>query len=129
MPNVHDVAAYILERKGRMSPMTLHRLVYYSQAWATVWLGEALFDERIEAWPYGPVVPSLFEGSGGSLLPDEHQRVIDAVLEYYGRFGAFDLSQITFSEAPWQLARKGVPPGEGHPEITLNSMREFYASL
>ncbi len=49
--SVQDVAAYIIERHGRMSSMKLQKLVYYSQAWHLVWDDEPLFPERIQAWP------------------------------------------------------------------------------
>ena len=50
MPNVSDVARYILEQMEFTTAMKLQKLVYYSQAWSVVWDGEALFDDRIEAW-------------------------------------------------------------------------------
>ncbi len=34
MATVHDVAAYILEKRGPMTTMKLQKLVYYSQAWS-----------------------------------------------------------------------------------------------
>lgn len=59
--SVIDVAEYILTKHGQMSTMKLHRLVYYSQAWHLVWDGVPLFDEEIQAWANGPVVPVLYE--------------------------------------------------------------------
>ena len=37
MTTVHDVAAYILQKLGKMTTMKLQKLVYYSQAWSLVW--------------------------------------------------------------------------------------------
>ena len=37
MANVHDVAVYILQKRGKMSAMKLQKLVYYSRAWHLVW--------------------------------------------------------------------------------------------
>jgi uncharacterized phage-associated protein len=46
MANVHDVAAYILEKVGEpISTMKLQKLVYYSQAWHLAWDEEPLFFE------------------------------------------------------------------------------------
>lgn len=58
--SAHDVAAYLLEKYGPMSPWKLHKLLYYAQAWHLVWEDEPLFDEPIEAWGSGPVVPALY---------------------------------------------------------------------
>ena len=57
MATAHDVAAYILQKKGEMTAMKLQKLVYYSQAWSVVWDERPLFHEKIEAWANGPVVP------------------------------------------------------------------------
>lgn len=47
MANVSDVAAYILQKHGRMTTMKLQKLVYYSQAWSLVWDEKPLFQERM----------------------------------------------------------------------------------
>ena len=43
MATVHDVAAYILMRRGQMTAMKLQKLVYYSQAWGLVWMKRQCF--------------------------------------------------------------------------------------
>jgi len=59
MANVRDVAQYILGKVGQTSTWKLQKLVYYSQAWHSVWEDEPLFDAGIEAWANGPVCPEL----------------------------------------------------------------------
>lgn len=65
MPSAHDVAAYILRKKGEMTAMKLQKLVYYSQAWSLVWDEEPLFEEEIQAWVNGPVIPALYQAHRG----------------------------------------------------------------
>ncbi len=43
--------------------MKLHKLLYYAAGWHLGFTGEPLFDEDIEAWQYGPVVPSIYLAS------------------------------------------------------------------
>lgn len=43
-----------------VTPMKLLKLVYYAQGWHLAIENQPLIDEQIEAWQYGPVVPSLF---------------------------------------------------------------------
>jgi uncharacterized phage-associated protein len=142
MVNVLDAAAYILEKKGEMTAMKLQKLVYYSQAWSTVWDDEVLFDERIEAWANGPVCPVLYDKhkgvfklaaiSGGrpSRLSQKQKSTVDVVLEYYGKKTAQYLSQLSHSEAPWKDARKGLSATErGCKVITPAAMVEYYGSL
>jgi uncharacterized phage-associated protein len=142
MVSAHDVAAYILSKQAPLSAMKLQKLVYYAQAWSTVWDDRPLFPERIEAWANGPVVRELYDlhrgqfdvrswprGDPGAL--DEEQRsTVDAVLGYYGWRNAQTLSDMTHMEDPWRLAREGLPDGvRGNHEITLASMSEYYSSL
>jgi uncharacterized phage-associated protein len=142
MPTAHDVAAYILAKHGPLSAMKLQKLVYYAQAWSTVWDDKPLFPERIEAWANGPVVRELYDLHRGQFevrdwprgdaasLDDEQRSTVDAVLEYYGPRNAQALSDMTHSEDLWRVAREGLPDGvRGTREITLASMSEYYGSL
>jgi uncharacterized phage-associated protein len=142
MPTVFDVAAYILEKRGPMSAMKLQKLVYYSQAWSLVWDDHPLFNERIEAWANGPVVPDLYEQHRGSfdvsalalgdpnVLDASSRETIDVVLDAYSGLNAQTLSDLTHSEDPWRFARLGLADGErGNRVISLASMQEYYSSL
>lgn len=120
MPTVHDVAAYILEHKGRMSAMKLQKLVYYSQSWSLVWDDRPMFPEAIEAWANGPVVPVLYEKHRGrfdvtdwpfgnaNALDKDARETVDIVLEFYGKHNAQWLSDLTHAEDPWKITR-GLP--------------------
>jgi uncharacterized phage-associated protein len=142
MASVHDVAAYILQKHGRMTAMKLQKLVYYSQAWSLVWDEAPLFLEPIEAWANGPVVRDLYEHHRGrfnvdnwprgdpSALTADQRETIDAVLAYYGKQSSLWLSALTHEEAPWRNARGGLPPGApGGHMITHEAMAEYYSSL
>jgi uncharacterized phage-associated protein len=45
----------------RIDPMKLQKLVFYAHAWWLAIKGEPLFEEDIQAWPWGPVIPSLYQ--------------------------------------------------------------------
>jgi uncharacterized phage-associated protein len=141
MATVHDVAEYILKKRGDLSPMKLQKLVYYSQAWAYVWNDRPLFTDRIEAWANGPVVPELYERHKGKYLvssiggnPDAlttpEQEAVDKVLEFYGDKSPQWLSDLTHMERPWREARAGLPDGaRSNNEISLDIIGEYYSSL
>ena len=142
MASAHDVAAYILENRGKMSVMKLQKLVYYSQAWHLVWEEKRLFNDRIEAWANGPVAPSLYREHRGDFhradwpkgdsaaLSDKQRESVDAVLKFYGPREAVWLSELTHREAPWRDARAGLAPGaRSSKEITPAAMAEYYGSL
>lgn len=142
---VMDVAAYILQQAGPMTHMKLQKLVYYAQAWSLVWDEAPLFDDRIEAWANGPVVPVLYRqlrqkfqvesvdleghGNAGILTPAQRESV-EAVLKFYGSRTAQYLSDLTHIEAPWKNARNGAAPQDRTSrEITHAEMAEYYGSL
>ena len=141
MATVHDVAAYILKRRGQMTAMKLQKLVYYSQAWALVWDERPIFPERIEAWANGPVVFELYDRHRGRFkvsewdgdyhaLENSERETIEIVLDFYGKMSSQELSNLTHQEDPWREARKGLGAGErGGREITHAAMAEYYGSL
>jgi uncharacterized phage-associated protein len=143
MASVHDVAAYILERRESMSSMKLQKLVYYSQAWHLVWDDEPLFADRITAWANGPVVYELFDLHRGkfsvsapwpagdsSQLSQSERETIDIVLRNYGDLSGRQLSALTHSEGPWRSARQGLSDtARSSEEITQSSMAAFYGAL
>ena len=141
MASAADIAAYVLVEHGPLTATKLHKLLYYAQAWHLVWDEEPLFEERIEAWANGPVVPAIYrqhrgqfridrwDGDAESLAPNEAESV-DVVLEDYGRMSAHDLSVLSHREAPWRDARDDLPQGEpSTAEITTAAMHEYYDGL
>ena len=143
---LYAVIRYIMSQKGEMTAMKLHKLLYYCQAWSLVWDEEPLFEQRIEAWSNGPVVPEVYKihrgqfkispdddwldfGEGIELTPSQIE-TIDVVLQAYGDKDSAELSQLTHREKPWLEAREGVPVGErSNNVITHAAMADYYSSL
>lgn len=142
MVSVFDVAQYILQKTGAITTMKLQKLCYYSQAWSLVWDEEPLFDETIEAWANGPVIPALYREHKGSYtlsavpngnpekLTQYQKDTIDKVVNFYSKYNPQQLSDLTHMESPWKDAREGIPDGmRSDEEITHASMGEYYSSL
>ena len=142
MADVIDVAYRILELTGRITTMKLQKLVYYCQAYHLATTQTPLFAARIEAWPHGPVVPSLFarhrrmfmigteDLSGyrsGRRLSRREDASIRKVAETLGRYTGEQLIELTHSEDPWRDARIGLHPSErSNNEISVSNMRSYY---
>lgn len=137
-----EIADYFLtsvdsDSGDNLSNLKLQKLVYYAQAFhLAIKDGEPLFDDTIEAWANGPVVPSLFHefkayGSGAVPRPDQFDpscfdkdtcEILDEVWDVYGQFSAWKLRDMTHEEPPW---RDAGPSGPISPE----SMRNFFRTL
>jgi uncharacterized phage-associated protein len=132
------------KREILITNLKLQKLLYYSQAWYLAIADRPLFDERIEAWVHGPVVPPVFgsfkqfrarpisaipiDGTIEAGLKDrpisDHVREI---LDIYAGFTGGQLESLTHKEAPWLEARNGLAPDEpSNNVITLKSMTAFF---
>ena len=142
------------KRKGPITQMKLHKLVYFAHGWHLALKGEPLIDETLQAWDYGPVVPSLYhefkhfrdkditelamdlEPVKGSrfkafipLVASNDQYTCDLlekVIEVYGKFSALELSAMTHEpSSPWSKARENNP-GVKFVGITNESLRKYF---
>jgi uncharacterized phage-associated protein len=44
----------------QLTPMQVQKLVYFAYGWYLAIAGERLLNERVQAWQWGPVIPSLY---------------------------------------------------------------------
>lgn len=133
MTTARDVVAYIESRLPQATEMQLCKLAYYAQAWNIVWEGRPLFPDRIEAWKYGPVPVACWSERkyGTPQIPEpldgEAKQVVSAIIDFYGRMSASELSRLSHQESPWKDARDGLPDDANcSNEITVASMRRYY---
>ncbi len=45
----------------QLTQMQLQKLVYFAYGWYLAITGTRLIDERVEAWQWGPVIPSIYK--------------------------------------------------------------------
>lgn len=128
-----DVAKYFLIRSVEdgdlVSPLKMQKLVYYAYSWVLVKNKKKLFEENIEAWPNGPVIPSLYQQlkkyNAGPISVDylgseteikdvmqkfqgDIAETLDDVYKEYMTKTAFELVVSTHAEKPWREAREGL---------------------
>jgi len=118
-----------------MTNMKLQKMMYYQQGYHLAYFGTPLFDEEIEAWMYGPVVPMIYSaykehGKNGIVgnkqnvivFEDEREESLFAeVMRVYGKYSTIGLMEMTHEELPW----KSTPVGEGSV-IAKSVMQDFF---
>jgi len=138
-----DVANYFLVKANSEGDLITHlkmqKLLYYAQAWHLVNFGEPLFKERICPWNLGPVVeevyhelkvfrasPIKYEATGNeeSVFTDTQKTYLDEFYDYFIKYSAHELVNMSHNESPWKEAHKNEAPF-----ISLESMKQFYTDL
>ena len=121
-----------------ISNLKLQKLCYYAQGLTLGVRKQALFDEKIEAWLHGPVIPSLYaeyKAYKGAAIPSPTQldlsaygsadrKLLDDVFEFYGQYSAWRLRELTHLESPWKNA---YAEGQNN-EISKQAMQDFFST-
>lgn len=143
--NPSDISKWFVNRVDRdagddITPLKLQKLLYYAQAWWLANNNELLFNEKMQAWTHGPMVPSIWKeyASHGwqSILPFEDftfpnstiESFFNKVYEVYGKFEAKALEDLTHSEEPWQRTRGNLPlEAKCTSPMDEEFIRDYYA--
>jgi len=137
------------QEEDTLTQLKLLKLVYLGYGWTAALLEKKLFDEPIEAWKHGPVVPSLYhefkhfgsdpiEGasisfdldSGEITKPEiskedsDLELVLSFVWDIYKRFSAWDLRGKTHEPGtPWSDTYES---GYTNKEIAFDLIRQHF---
>lgn len=114
-----------------ITPLKLQKLLYYIQGMTLYIFGKPAFENKIYAWPYGPVVEEVYkkyktQGKKPIATPKDVNKIskglsniIDIIIEGYGEYSASRLIDLTHKEDPWKEA-------ESNAEITQESIKEYF---
>lgn len=117
--------------------LKLQKLLYYIQGYHLAVFGTPLFEEEIEAWMYGPVIPDVYnyyKSFGANDLPyedgdlaypllsNEEEELFQEVCEEYGKYSAYTLMHMTHEESPWKDTPKRGPGSV----ISKDAMQSFF---
>ncbi|WP_113651985.1 Panacea domain-containing protein [Pedobacter namyangjuensis] len=103
------------EKGDLISNLKVQKLLYYAQGFHIAMYGKVFFEEDIQAWQYGPVVPEVyheFKACGSGPIPlkedfsfenfsEEQLELLSEINTVYGQFSALKLMDMTHNEAPW----------------------------
>ncbi|MFV0515853.1 MAG: Panacea domain-containing protein [Aminipila sp.] len=148
--NALDIAKYVVKYGNEMeysiSNLKLQKILYFIQAVFLVEKNDkkGCFIDKIEAWDFGPVVPSVyhyFKQYGNRTIPlnkekenscvcgfnsynitDEDKELINQMVDACEDFSAVQLVEATHSQLPWKTAyKKGM-----NCEITKESIFNYF---
>jgi uncharacterized phage-associated protein len=117
-----------------LTNLKLQKMLYYQQGFHLARFETPLFEEEMEAWMYGPVVPFVYnqfctpELRGGIpyegevvRLSHEEELLFDEVYRMCNVYSAVGLMRMTHAERPWQE----TPIGKGNI-ISKPLMQSFF---
>ena len=112
-------------------PLTLQKLLYFSQGYSYAFYDRPLFLDDMEGWVHGPVVKSVYHMFKNykynpidlNFEVDELDKKADDVINYvinkYAKFDAKYLETLTHQQEPWILSRQGLDPEERNDKTIL----------
>ncbi len=135
-----DISSFFIKKD--VSPLKLQKLLYYSQVWFFVKNDKMLFDDKIQAWIYGPVVYDVWANfkfmKRSSIIPtnravdlcfnDSISDHLNDVWKSYGHLSGSDLVDLTHNDLPWKNSRKGLlnnQPSEKEVFINKDTTIDF----
>lgn len=145
MLNAIDIANFFVDLANSdsddcMTNLRVNKLIYFAQAWSLVRRDMPLFSEEIQAWTYGPVVPSVYhafkdygreriQNVHGEYSPDifssEELELLIDIAQYYGKFTSPALVDITHSDnSPWQKVFSKTE----NRIISKGSLKEYFSA-
>jgi uncharacterized phage-associated protein len=146
------VARFMLDRAAEegvadVTPMKVLKLAYIAHGWVLCFTDSPLLSEPVQAWQYGPVIPSVyhyFKEFGAKTVPqsttialpqissdDKVKDVLLGVWKSYRSFSGLQLSAMTHQPGtPWHEAWNEL--GGKHMRcVTIDNMkiRDHYRKL
>lgn len=139
--NVFDVCDLIIifemRNNRQVSNLRLQKLLYFIQAQFIVEFDKPCFNSLMEAWHYGPVIPSVFQAYKhfGSLSITQtnnksldearqlvvHHQTVEELLDRMSKYSTTSLVNISHEQAPWKNSYS-----HGREEITIDSIKAYF---
>ena len=125
-----------------LTNMQLQKLVYIAFGFYVAVFNSRMFDDEIQAWNFGPVIPNLYRalrkygaGEVSSFIDTDNSikenspemKIIESVWDSYRDFDAIQLSEMTHQEGtPWFAVWKKA---KRETKIPLDLIRSHYQRL
>ena len=142
----NDIAKYFIKKSIPGTPqnitnLKLQKILYYAQGfYHATNNNEKLFDEEIQAWLHGPVVPAVYhkykrynyreipnDVEAPEELDNRTKLFLDGIWELFKNFSGKVLEAKTHDETPWKTARNGLEEYEySSDEIPVEEISNYF---
>lgn len=153
-----DIARYVIKYSNDqdygVSNLKLQKILYFIQAYFLIQTNHPCFREPIEAWDFGPVVPTVYKQykmyasadvptmesyisfDGDDIwkskrirfnkinIKDEDKILINKVVDKFSEYSATDLVTLTQHQTPWIDA---FSSGKNN-EISLDIIKDYFSN-
>lgn len=122
-----DIAQFVIEKYEesgvKITNLGLQKILFFIQWYFLKYHNKSCFEDKIEAWQYGPVVPSVYKecrsfgvnqflisvfnvGNSRNITKNDRSE-IEKVLEILKKYSAWDLVEMTHKEGgSWSKVNK-----------------------
>ena len=136
------IVNYSNEKDYNISNLKLQKLLYFVQAYFLARKNKACFDDEIQAWAFGPVVPRAyqeFKQYGGCNIPtinDERigneikecdfepsdEKDIKEIVDVFSKYSASALVTLSHQQDPW---KNSYVKGENN-KIDIQLIKDYF---
>lgn len=120
--DVIDIAEYVIQRcktlNCSISNLKLQKILYFIQAEFLVKRNKQCFNENIEAWDFGTVVPKVYykyrvfgssniitvEKPDCNLIKRKDRKLLNSVIDECSKYSSCYLLELILNQAPWKEA-------------------------
>ena len=142
----HFLLKIVFSAGDTISNLKMQKLCYFSQVASLVHRNEPLFEDEIQAWAHGPVIPNLYRRfrhfgwqaidptelrtRPDKLLDDDEKLLLDRVWKTLSGFSAKNLEHLSHKDESWrQQYTPEKPGGRCSNVITPQQILDFYNSI
>lgn len=140
---LYSVALYIIDKLEDITPLSLQKILYFSEGFSKRILNKELFDDTPEAWVYGPVYREIYESFSyykynnidyseilkdyDFRLDDKEKEYLDKIVLIFGCYSGKILREMSHTTTPWIDARKGLTDNvSSNRIIDRKAISEFF---
>lgn len=132
-----------IENENPLTPLQIIKLTYLCQAWMLGMFGNKIFEQKVEAWEYGPVIADVYHSvkhfvnqpidetmpAYPARFNDAETHILNEVYRVYGKRSGGALSGHTHKPGtPWHQTKEENPT-DRRVEISPERIEEYYKGI